>query len=121
MIRVFFPVLSTTSRLRLPAISHYIYVGLAAIAISHLNSYLQPHHSPMASTEPTLIYPEAEVLLSNDPLFLQNCFCKKLFSISYSNSNTFHVESIVRLKNMQNILVNAFFILNGKMVNSLNS
>ena len=46
---------------------------------------------------------------------------RKLFWISYSNSNTFHVESIVRFKNMQKILVNAFFILNGKMVNSLNS
>ena len=43
---------------------------------------------------------------------------RKLFWISYSNSNTFHVESIVRFKNMQNILVNAFFILNGKSLNS---
>ena len=39
----------------------------------------------------------------------------------YSNSNTFHVESIVRFKNMQTKLVNAFLIKNGKMVNSLNS
>ena len=46
---------------------------------------------------------------------------RKLFWISYSNSNIFHVESIVRFKNMQKILVNAFFVENGKMVNSLNS
>ena len=45
----------------------------------------------------------------------------KWFWISYSNSNTFHVESIVRFKNMQKILVNTFLIQNGKMVNSLNS
>ena len=66
MIRVLLPVLSTASRLRLPAISHYIYVGLTAIAISHLNSYLQPHHSPMASTVPTLTYPQAEALCASN-------------------------------------------------------
>ena len=46
---------------------------------------------------------------------------RKWFWISYSNSNTFHVEIFVRFKNMQKILVNAFLIENGKMVNSLNS
>ena len=39
---------------------------------------------------------------------------RKWFWISYSNSNTFHVESIVRFKNMQKILVSAFLIENGK-------
>ena len=46
---------------------------------------------------------------------------RKWFWISYSNSNTFHVENFVRFKSMQKILVNAFLIKNGKMVNNLNS
>jgi hypothetical protein len=37
--------------------------------------------------------------------FLEN---RKWFWISYSNSNTFYVESFVRFKNMQTKLVNAF-------------
>ena len=44
---------------------------------------------------------------------------RKWFLITYSNSNTFHVESLVRFKNMQKILVNPFLIKNGKIVNSL--
>ena len=30
--------------------------------------------------------------------------------ISYSNSNTFHIESFIRFKSMQSIFVNAFLI-----------
>ena len=40
--------------------------GLAVIAISHLNSYLQPHHSSMAFTVPTLTYPETEALCASN-------------------------------------------------------
>ena len=65
MVRALLPALSTASRLCLPAISHYIYVGLAAIAISHLNSYMQPHHSPMASV-PILTYPQVEPLCASN-------------------------------------------------------
>ena len=43
---------------------HYIYVGLAAIAISQLNSYLQPHHSSTAST--VLTYRQAEELSASN-------------------------------------------------------
>ena len=34
---------------------------------------------------------------------------RKWFWIIYSNLKTFHVESLVRFKNMQKIKVNAFF------------
>ena len=37
---------------------------------------------------------------------------RKWFLISYSNSNTFHVESFIRFKSMQSIFVNAFLIKN---------
>ena len=39
---------------------------MASIGIAHLNSYLQPHHSPMASTVPTLTYSEAEALCASN-------------------------------------------------------
>ena len=44
-----------------------------------------------------------------------------MFWTIYSNSNIFQVENFVRFKSMQKILLNAFLIENGKMVNSLNS
>ena len=63
---LFLSALSTASRLRLLAISHYIYVVMASIGIAHLNSYLQPHHSPMASNIPTLTYSEVDALCASN-------------------------------------------------------
>jgi hypothetical protein len=39
-----------------------------------------------------------------------------MFWVNYPNSNTFHVKSLVRLKNMQKIWVNAFLLEMEKLI-----